>query len=70
MTVRLGDIGTEGAMRGLMFTALLLALACAILSGCTIGEGQGQPEGGSIQLQRIDVDVGGSLGPRHGPYGR
>jgi hypothetical protein len=48
----------------------LLILVCALSSGCALGERPTQPDPQSLQLRGVEIGVSGTLGPRHGPYGR
>ncbi|HYB73629.1 MAG TPA: hypothetical protein VED18_09665 [Candidatus Sulfotelmatobacter sp.] len=49
---------------GLCLALVLLAL----LAGCATSDGLTQPETAPVQLQGVGVDIGGTVGPRHGPY--
>jgi hypothetical protein len=60
----------QGRVPKLAIVAGLLILVCSMSPGCTAGESLSQPAPQSIQLQGVEVDIGGTLGPRHGPYGR
>jgi hypothetical protein len=62
--------GEEDTVLKLAAIAGLLILACSMLPGCTAGESLSQPGSPPIEIQRIDVGVGGTFGPRHGPYGQ
>jgi hypothetical protein len=48
----------------------LLVLGLFLPSGCAVGEGPGQAGPQSLQLQWLEIGVEGTVGPRHGPYGR
>jgi len=49
-------------------TLCLALVLLALLAGCATSDGLTQPETAPVQLQGVGVDIGGTVGPRHGPY--
>jgi hypothetical protein len=63
---RTTSIAQEAAGRWWIPCVAIVVLTAA--SGCAVTEGRTSPDALPIQLQGVEMDIGGTVGPRHGPY--